>query len=668
VVGLFEVLAQEGGQTPAAIAQSAPNWFVQHAFLIPLLCFASGVLTLFLGKKTPGKGPVYGILALSAGLVLSLGVLWGIAHNGANYEHNITWFTIGSLQIQLGYFIDGLTGVMLLVVTSISLMVHIYSLGYMHGDKRYTWFYVVLSIFTGAMLVVVLASNLFQLLVGWEIMGVCSYLLIGHWYEDHANSSAAIKAFLTTRVGDVPFMFGIFALVYATGMTTSNIQVIGATVAGGHVSVLLITCAALLMFGGTIGKSAQFPLYTWLPDAMAGPTPVSALIHAATMVAAGIYLVARTFEVFIHADPIALTIVSIVGAITLLMAALLALVQDDIKKVLAYSTISQLAYMVAALGLGEAGYPAAMFHLFTHAFFKALLFLGAGSVIHAAHSNDMSEMGGLRKHMKLTYVTFLIGSLALAGVPPLSGFFSKDEIILAAKNDHTYWLAVVLVLGAVLTAFYTMRMLLKTFFGEYRGTQHLHESPRSMTAPLVVLAIATCFVGLLGFAPAGAPFLDWVYFGAPEPAVFSPLVALISVVAVGIGLYAGWVTYRRYREPDPTLNLGGFSNLLVHKYYLDDIYFNGIVRPVRDTWSAGVYWFNQNVLDGAVNGAAVVARSGSGVVMWIDRNIIDGVVNGAGTAMETFGKGLRTLQSGKVQWYAVGLFTGVIVLSLFIFR
>jgi len=322
---------------------------------------------------------------------------------------------------------------------------------------------------------------------------------------------------------------------------------------------------------------------------------------------------------------------------------------------------------VAARGLGEAGYPAAMFHLFTHAFFKALLFLGAGSVIHAAHSNNMSDMGGLRKHMKVTYVTFLIGSLALAGVPPLSGFFSKDEIILAAKG-HESWLAVVLVLGAVITAFYTTRMLLQTFFGEYRGTQHLHESPRSMTAPLVVLAVITCFVGLLGFAPVGAPFLDWVYFGAPEEAIFSPTVALISIVAVAIGLYAGWVTYRRYREPDPTLGLGGFSTLLVHKYYLDDLYFNGIVRPIRDTWSAGVYWFNQNVLDGIVNGAAVVAYGLSSVTMWIDRNIIDGAVNGTGTAMETFGKGLRTLQSGKVQWYAVGLFAGVILLTAFFVR
>ena len=442
---------------------------------------------------------------------------------GGNYQQNIQWFTIGPLHMQLGFYVDGLTAVMLVVVTSISLMVHIYSLGYMHGDVRYTWFFFVLSIFTAGMLDVVLASNLFQLLVGWEIMGVCSYLLIGHWYEDHANSSAAIKAFITTRIGDVPFMFGIFALVFATGMTTSNIQVISTTVASGHVSSLLITVAALLLFGGTIGKSAQFPLYVWLPDAMAGPTPVSALIHAATMVAAGVYLVARTFQVFVSANPVALHVVAIIGAITLLLAALLALVQNDIKKVLAYSTISQLAYMVAALGMGEAGYPAAVFHLFTHAFFKALLFLGAGSVIHAVHSNDMKDMGGLRKPMRVTYVTFMIGALALAGVPPLAGFFSKDEIILAAKDQHTYWLAIVLLAGAVLTAFYTTRMVLKTFFGEYRGTEHLHESPSVMTSPLVVLAGVTCFVGLLGFAPLGAPFMDWVYFGAaPEHAGVQP--------------------------------------------------------------------------------------------------------------------------------------------------
>ena len=399
MVGL---LGAEG--VPAAA--SGAGWFVEHAWLIALLPFISAALTLFFGKRTPGGGPVYGIAALGAGFVMALGVAWHFVQGGGPYEKYVEWFRIGSLHMQLGFYVDGLTAVMLIVVTFVSLMVHIYSLGYMHGDVRYTWFFVVLSLFTGAMLDVVLAGNLFQLLVGWEVMGVCSYLLIGHWYEDPANSGAAIKAFITTRVGDVPFMFGIFALIFATGMTTSNIQVIGETISAGHVSSLLVTAAALLLFGGTIGKSAQFPLYVWLPDAMAGPTPVSALIHAATMVAAGIYLVARTFQVFVSADPIALHVVAIIGAITLLLAAFLALVQDDIKKVLAYSTISQLAYMVAALGVGPDGYPAAMFHLFTHAFFKALLFLGAGSVIHAVHSNNMSEMGGLRKDMRVTFWTF----------------------------------------------------------------------------------------------------------------------------------------------------------------------------------------------------------------------------------------------------------------------
>jgi len=663
VVGAL--LAEEG----ASAAAAGSNWFVHHAYVITLLPFLSGALTLFFGKRTPGKGPVYGILAIGAGLVLSLGVLFSFVGGGGNYEQNVSWFTIGPLHMQLGFYVDGLTAVMLIVVTSISLMVHIYSLGYMKGDVRYTWFFFVLSIFTAGMLDVVLASNLFQLLVGWEIMGVCSYLLIGHWYEDPANSGAAIKAFVTTRIGDVPFMFGIFALIFATGMTTSNIQVISHIVAGGHVSTMLITVAALLLFGGTIGKSAQFPLYVWLPDAMAGPTPVSALIHAATMVAAGVYLVARTFQVFVSANPVALHVVAIVGAITLLMAALLALVQNDIKKVLAYSTISQLAYMVAALGMGEAGYPAAVFHLFTHAFFKALLFLGAGSVIHAAHSNDMKDMGGLRKHMPVTYVTFMIGALALAGVPPLAGFFSKDEIILAAKDQHTYWLAIVLLGGAILTAFYTTRMVLKTFFGEYRGHEHLHESPSVMTAPLMILAAVTCVVGLLGFAPLGAPFMDWVYFGAaPEHAVFSPLVALISVVAVGIGLFWGYRVYHEYREPDPIVRLGRFTTILEHKYYLDDFYWERIVRPVRDPIAAGVYWFNQHILDGVVNGASWVTMRGSRGISWFDRTVIDGVVNGAGWSMELFGKGLRTIQTGRVQWYAVGLFAGVIALAIIFVR
>ena len=484
-----------------------PSSFLTNAWLIAFLPAMAALFTLFLGKRTPGKGSVYGIAAVGASLVLSLGVLWTfVGGERGFYEASIPWFQIGQLHLEVGVYVDGLTAVMVVVVTSISLCVHIYSLGYMKGDVRFTWFYTVLSLFTSAMLVVVLANNLFQLLVGWEIMGVCSYLLIGHWWEDHVNSSSAIKAFITTRVGDVPFMFGIFVLISITGFTTSNIPAISDVVSHGGASVALVSAAALLLFGGTIGKSAQFPLHVWLPDAMAGPTPVSALIHAATMVAAGVYLVGRLFFVFTDADPVVLQIVGIVGGITMLGAALMAFVQDDIKRVLAYSTISQLAYMVAGMSMGPAGRTGAFFHLFTHAFFKALLFLGSGAVIHAVHTNNMSEMGGLRRKMPITFWTFLIGSLALAGVPPLAGFWSKDELLVVANEGGHDVLFVVLLLTALLTAFYMTRAVLMTFFGEFRGHGEPHEGPRTMTGVLVALATVTVFVGLLGAPQLGAVF------------------------------------------------------------------------------------------------------------------------------------------------------------------
>jgi NADH-quinone oxidoreductase subunit L len=659
------VALAEAAESVEHAAAGAPG-LLRYAWLVALLPFASGLLTLFFGRRTPGRGAVYGIAAIGAGLVLSFGILWHFVTGGGAYGSAIEWFSVGPLHMELGQYVDGLTAVMLVVVTSVSLCVHVYSLGYMDGDVRFTWFFVVLSFFTGAMLNVVVADNLFQLLVGWEIMGVCSYLLIGHWYEDKENSNAAIKAFITTRVGDVPFMFGIFALVVATGLTTSNIQVIGHTVAEGgpHVSNLLVSAAALLLFGGTIGKSAQFPLYVWLPDAMAGPTPVSALIHAATMVAAGVYLVARMFEVFVQADPFVLSVVSVIGAITLLLAAFLALIQNDIKKVLAYSTISQLAYMVAALGLGEAGYAPAMFHLFTHAFFKALLFLGAGSVIHAVHSNDMREMGGLRTPMPTTYWTYAIGSLALAGIVPLSGFWSKDELLVAADHDHTTWLFVVLLVGAAFTAFYTGRMVFMTFFGQYRGHGHPHESPVTMTGPLVLLAAATVGTGFLGSSFTGAPFFDWVYLVHPEEVSFVPWIAgLSTLVALG-GLFLAYTLYAaRTRERDPVLGIPGYS-LLEHKYYLDDLYLKGIVFPVRDRLSAAVYWFNQHVLDGVVNGMAALARALSKLVMVFDRRVIDGAVDGVGNLARGSGGILRYLQSGNVQRYAVFLFAGVIALAI----
>ena len=659
MVGLLAALGSEGAEAAAA----APNWFVQHAYLIPLLCFASAALTLFFGSRTPGKGPIYGIAALAVGLVMSLGCLVSVAQGSAPFSDAIHWFTIGGFSVDLGIYVDGLTAAMLVVVTGISLMVHIYATGYMHGDSRYTWFYFVLSLFTAAMLVVVLAPNLFELLVGWEIMGVCSYLLIGHWYEDHENSSAAIKAFITTRVGDVPFLFGIFACIVIAGGTTSDIQAIGTAVGLSHDTVL-VTAAALLLFGGAIGKSAQFPLHVWLPDAMAGPTPVSALIHAATMVAAGVYLVGRMFEVFIHADPAVLTFMSIIAAITMLGAALLAIVQDDIKRVLAYSTLSQLAYMVAGLSMGEEGFSAGFFHLFTHAFFKGLLFLAAGSVIHAVHSNNMSDMGGLKDKMPWTFWTMLVGSLALAGFPLVGGFWSKDELLVTAQTGHL-WLFVTFLVTAVITAYYTARMVMLTFFGPYKGHAEPHESPPSMVGPLVVLAIATVVAGFLGSPFLRFIFADWVHVGELHAQSFHGLVAIIGSIAALLGLAGGYLLYRERRDVDPMeQRLGVFWRLLQHRYYIDDFYMAAIVLPVRDKLSAAVYWFDQNVLDGVVNGVAFVAYGFSRVIIWIDRTIIDGAVNGTGTAMEAVGKGLRTVQSGKVQWYAVGVFAGVLALTL----
>jgi NADH-quinone oxidoreductase subunit L len=640
------------------------NGVIEYAWVVAALPLAASALTLAFGRRSPGGGSGFGVLALAGAFVLSLVVLWHFVGGGEPHEASVDWFSIGPLHVEVGQYVDGLTAVMLVVVTAVSLAVHVYSLGYMHGDVRFTWFYVVLSLFTSAMLTVVLANNLILLLVGWEVMGVCSYLLIGHWYEEHENSSAAIKAFITTRVGDVPFMFGIFALIFATGFETTNIHEIAETIAGPEVAPSLVTTAALLLFGGAVGKSAQFPLHVWLPDAMAGPTPVSALIHAATMVAAGVYLVGRMFDVFVHADPMVLTIVSVVAAITALGAALLAFVQDDIKRVLAYSTLSQLAYMVAGLSLGPEGHTVAFFHLFTHAFFKALLFLGAGSVIHGVHSNNMSEMGGLKDPMPVTFWTFLIGSAALSGVFPLAGFWSKDELLNGAWQ-HERWLFVVLLVVAVMTAFYMTRCVLLTFFGTYRGHGHPHESPPVMTGPLVALAGASVVVGLLGAPQLGAVFGDWVYFEHPHEPDFVAWMALLGTAAAAVGIAVGWRIYRERREPDPLQRAApGAWTVLQHRYYVDDLYMDAIVLPVRDRVSAAVNWSNQRILDGAVNGAALLTRGVSWIVNLVDRRVVDGFVNAVGGFTGAAGGLLRYLQTGNVQWYAVLLFVGVVALTI----
>ncbi|MGH9263499.1 MAG: NADH-quinone oxidoreductase subunit L, partial [Acidimicrobiales bacterium] len=404
---------------------------MDNAWLIPLIPAVSFFVILFFGKRMPRKGSEIGILALVASFVLSLLVaLEWIGEEVPRHavHRHATWFEIGGVDIGAGIHVDGLTVMMLVVVTFISLMVHVYSVGYMHGDRRYTYFFAALSLFTAAMLLLVVADNTLQLMIGWELVGLCSFMLIGHWWEEGVNSSAAIKAFITTRTGDIGLMLGIITLFFAAGRSfdIEHLNHEALTGAIGHGTLLV---GASLLFLGVMGKSAQFPLHVWLPDAMAGPTPVSALIHAATMVVAGVYLVARLYGVFFAGFSIEVggtNLMAIIGAITVLIAALLAFVQDDVKKVLAYSTVSQLGYMVMALGVGA--WTAGVFHLFTHAFFKALLFLGSGSLIHAVHSNNMSEMGGLRKHMPTTFWTFLVGSVALAGIFPLAGFWSKDEI------------------------------------------------------------------------------------------------------------------------------------------------------------------------------------------------------------------------------------------------
>src|SRR6476619_1218902 len=480
----------------------------------------------------------------------------GIIPTAAEHEaivtpviHTVTWWRNGFLTFTAGTSIDGLAVMMLFVVTLISLLVHIYSTAYMHDDVRYTYFYAALSLFTASMLTLVVASNTLQLLIGWELVGLCSFMLIGHWWEAHANTNAALKAFLTTRTGDVGLMIGVIVTFFAANQSFDIGRINTMALAGinGH-TIWLVGASCLLI--GIIGKSGQFPLHTWLPDAMAGPTPVSALIHAATMVVAGVFLGARMYPVFFNGFSIGsggVNAMAVIGGITILVGATLAFVQNDIKKVLAYSTISQLGYMVMALGVGAWG--AAVFHLFTHAFFKALLFLGAGSISHAGthHSFDMKEeMGGLRKPMPITFWTFMIGTLALAGIFPLAGFWSKDEILATAgQNDYKVFLVIGLI-GAGLTAAYMTRCVYLMFFGEYRGHHHPHESEKTITVPLIILAFLSIFAGFLNAAPFHIEkFTKWVDQVGPFPDLVHPdfdyvLAAssvTLAVVAIGIASY-----------------------------------------------------------------------------------------------------------------------------------
>jgi NADH-quinone oxidoreductase subunit L len=666
-----------------------------YAWLIPALPAASTLLIMLFGKKLPKRGAEIGIAAV--GLAALMAVAVAIEVFGANVSrvaaveeglHGVTSFLreravpltpIGSgFTIEAGIRIDGLAAMMFLLVTFVSLMVHVYSTSYMYGDPRYTYFFMLLSLFTFSMLLLVIANNLFMVLMGWELVGVCSYLLIGFWWEEKENSNAAIKAFLTTKFGDIGLIVGIVTL---WGMfQTFNIGAIiesvedGTQAGGAALNTGLLTFALIALFLGAVGKSAQFPLHTWLPDAMAGPTPVSALIHAATMVTAGVFLIGRLYPVF-QASPTAMALIAIIGAITLFMAGLLALVQDDVKRVLAYSTVSQLGYMIAALAFS---YTAGIFHLFTHGFFKALLFLGSGSLIHAVHSNNMSDMGGLRKLMPVTFWTFLIGSVALAAIPPFAGFWSKDEVLAGALSGGGYTGTVVLVLGAIggmITAFYMTRTLYLVFAGQFRGHGHPHESPAAMKWPLVVLAVPAALIGVINLPfefvhPKG--FAAWTMFSIEyfeeHGAEFVLWLAALSTLLAFAGFVAGRALYRTSPSlaEDPVLSMGLFTRVLENRYYLDKLYTDAIVRTaVRDKLATAAYWLNDHVIDRIVYLTGVAAnRLGKVTYDYADQKGIDGAVNGLGVSANWSGGLIKFAQSGNVQFYAGALFVGVFVFAL----
>ena len=689
---------------------------LDYAWIIPAIPVLSFVLILFFGKKLPKGGSEIGIFAVGSSFVLACitAVQWfqrvedaSGTHGGEALKafgkglflevgheavvtpvvHTITWWRNAGMEFSVGTRIDGLAVMMLFVVTFISLLVHIYSTAYMHGDVRFTYFYAALSLFTASMLTLVVASNTLQLLVGWELVGLCSFMLIGHWWEEQENTNAALKAFLTTRTGDIGLMIGVIVTFFAAGQSfdIGNVNSAALEGVGGH-TVWVVGASCLLI--GIIGKSGQFPLHTWLPDAMAGPTPVSALIHAATMVVAGVYLGARLYGVFWQGFSIhdgGVNAMAIVGGITILVGAALAFAQDDIKKVLAYSTISQLGYMVMALGVGS--WVGAVFHLFTHAFFKALLFLGAGSISHSGshHSFDMKkEMGGLRKYMPVTFVTFMIGSIAHAGIFPLAGFWSKDEILATAGQNGYEVFTVVGLIGALMTAAYMTRCVYLTFFGEYRGNHHPHESPKAITGPLVALAGFSVVAGLANAAPFGVEkFLEYVEprVAFPENIFVPTFDTGLAVLSVGVALSAIGIAaafwwgrkelsgLRGLTARSPALKAG--HTFLVNKLYLDRLYEGVIVAGIKGPVGRAAYWINMNVIDGVVNGVGKGATVlGRVVYRDIDQLVVDGAVNGIAQETDQAGGLLRPLQSGRVQRYALMLFAavGLIALALAIFN
>ena len=640
---------------------------------------AAFLIVLF-GKKSPFKGWL--MAWLSMGFVMVYGTVLLILNwtQGVVYYNQITVGEIGDLVIEWGVAVDGLSIMMYFLVGVVGFLVFTYAKGYMKGDVRYTWFFASFSLFAGGMLVLVASPNLIQLIVGWEMVGVSSYLLIGHYWEDYANVDAANKAFMVNKIADAGLFLG--AIIMAVSVQSFRFNDVIDVVVRGEAGMLsqYAFWAGLLLFIGAMGKSAQFPLHVWLPDAMAGPTPVSALMHAATMVTAGVYLLGRLFP-FYFSDMFAgdvRNIIIVVGGLTLFLMGFLAITQKDIKKVLAYSTVSQLGYMVAAMGAGA--YTAGLFHLFTHAFFKSLLFLGAGSVIHAVHSNSVDDMGGLRKYMPKTYWTFIIGTLALIGIFPFAGFFSKDEILASMKyaggngQDVANFILVLGIAGAFVTAFYMTRMVALTFFGEYKGHGEPHESPAIMTWPLIGLAVFATTAGWLNIPGMFTPFTDWVATRVPlvglgdhHPEGFDiPLILIVTpLVLVGVGI--GWWLYGKDRDTQAerdSFRIPVLWPLWQNLYYIDDFYMAAIVRPTKGAIANAVLWFDLNVIDAVVNGVGAASQVLARVTRWTDEDVVDSIYNGAGALTEASGSVLRRNFSGRVQQYAAFSFLGVVAIAV----
>ena len=620
-------------------AEPVANLGVQWAWLAPAICasafFAIVILSRFLPKQVALLSP----LAILAGF----GVFWYILNeflSSGGGTFSVDWFTVGRTTFTLGIIVDELSVVMLGLVTFVALMVQVYSLGYMKDQEgSFSWYFAVHSLFAAAMLTLVLADNFLLMYIAWELVGACSYLLIGFWYHRRSAAEAAKKAFITTRIGDVGLLIGILLLFNETG--TFDISTIIHVAENGGIGSSTLTAAVLLIFLGAMGKSAQFPLHVWLPDAMEGPTPVSALIHAATMVVAGVFLVARVFPLFVMSDT-AMLVVAVIGLLTALITAAIALVMTDLKRVLAYSTISHLGFMM--LALGSFGFTAAIFHLVAHAFAKALLFLGAGSIAHGTgDKRDIREMGGLWKRMPVTSISFGIGLLALGGIPPLSGFFSKDEILVAVLDGRGPLFFILTLVAAFMSALYMARLLFLVVLGNLKTeNDHAHESPLVMTVPLMALAVLALGAGLLapGLIPGYDGFGNWLFFEEPEAYHINFLVMTISVVLSIAGFGLGWALYsgkalssERIRE-----RFAGLHRVLVNKYYIDSLYQWGIDRVVL-----------------------AFAR----FMALFDRIVVnDAGVNATGRSVLLSGWKLRYLETGKVYNYALGMAVGVVAVAL----